>query len=75
MRVRGLRASARWHAASACRTVERLLAGGESDQAAAVLEHVPALLRLAGADVPSGAILRRMLQLRAQISRTSRRAA
>ncbi|MFM8291289.1 MAG: glycosyltransferase [Planctomycetia bacterium] len=75
MRVGGLRASARWHAASACRTVERLLAGGESDQAAAVLEHVPALLRLAGADVPSGAILRRMLHLRAQISRTSRRAA
>lgn len=75
LRPRGLRASARWHAASACRTVDRLLAAGEAEQAAVVLEHVPALLRLGGVEVPSGALLRRLLNLRARISRAARRAA
>ena len=68
-------ASARWHAASALRTAERLLAHGAIDQAADVVMHVPALLRLITADAPTSSVQRRLAALQARLSRSGRRAA
>jgi|688.fasta_scaffold52869_4 hypothetical protein len=75
LRTRTTQASARWHAASACRAAERLLARGDVEQAAGALEHVPALLRLSGTAAPAGTVLRRLATLRSRIVRAGRRAA
>jgi glycosyltransferase involved in cell wall biosynthesis len=74
-RMQTTQASARWHAASACRDAERLLARSEVHQAAGTLEHVPTLLRLGGDAVPAGTVLKRLSTLRTRISRAGRHAA
>ena len=68
-------ASARWHAASALRTAERLVAHGAIDHAATTVMHVPAFMRLITADSPANIIQRRLAALQARLSRSSRRAA
>ena len=68
-------ASARWHAASALRTAERLLARGDIDKAAATVMHVPSLLRLIAADSPTKIVQRRLASLRERIANSGRRAA
>jgi hypothetical protein len=68
-------ASARWHAASALRTAERLLARGAIEQAATTVMHVPAMMRLIGADAPTRSVQRRLADLRERIARSGRRAA
>ena len=70
-----LQASARWHAASALRTAERLLARGAIEQAAVTVEHVPAMMRLIGSDEPTRFVQRRLSDMRARIARSVRRAA
>ena len=70
-----LQASARWHAASALRTAERLLARGAIDQAAATVAHVPALVRMIAAAPPATVVMRRLASLRTRIARFDRRAA
>ena len=74
-RTRMIQASARWHAASVCRDAERLLARSEIHQAAAALEHVPALLRLGGATAPASPVVSRLATLRTRIIHAGRRAA
>ena len=67
-------ASARWHAASALRTAERLLARGEVEKAEATAMHVPAMIRLIGTDSPTRLVERRLAQLRERIARSGRSA-
>jgi hypothetical protein len=67
--------SARWHAASALRTAERLLARGAIEQAAATVMHVPAMMRLIASDSPTRIVQRRLANLRERIARSGRRAA
>jgi hypothetical protein len=68
-------ASARWHAASALRTAERLLAQGVIDKAADTVMHVPALIQMIAADSPTKLVQRRLANLRERIARSDRRAA
>ena len=68
-------ASARWHAASALRTAERLLTHGAIDQAADTIAHIPNLLRLITADSPTNILQRRLAALQSRLSRSGRRAA
>ena len=70
-----IKASARWHAASALRTAERLLAHGAIDQAAAAITHVPDLMRMITSDSPTSIVQRRLAALQARLSRAGRRAA
>lgn len=70
-----IEASARWHAASALRTAERLLAQGAVEQAAATVMHIPALMRMITADSPAKIVQRRLATLRERIARSGRRAA
>jgi glycosyltransferase involved in cell wall biosynthesis len=77
LRDRATEASVRWHAASALRTVERLLAAGEAEKAAETLAQIPGLLRLLG-DRPlrSGrAVHRRLTALRTRVAGAGRRVA
>lgn len=68
-------ASARWHAASALRTVERLLARGAGAQAAATLARVPDLIQMSGPQTGLGMVRRRLATLRERLTDTVRRAA
>ena len=68
-------ASAHWHAASALRTAERLLAQGAVDKAADTVMHVPAMMRLIASDSPTRIVQRRLANLRDRIARSGRRAA
>lgn len=69
--------SVRWHAASALRTVERLLAAGATERAAETLAQIPDLLRLLGDQPPHVArpVQRRLADLRGRMVGQSRRAA
>jgi hypothetical protein len=64
-----VQASVRWHAASALRTAERLLAAGSFDQAAAALANVPTLVRMIEAARPVRIVHRRLDSLRERVAR------
>ncbi len=75
IRDRVTAASARWYAASALRTVERLLAEGAVDQAAATLGQIPGMLRLLGPTSHQQPVHRRLATLRLQVGTRAARAA
>jgi len=64
-----VQASVRWHAASALRTAERLLAAGSIDQAAAALASVPTLVRMIEAPGSVRLVHRRLNGLRERVAR------
>jgi glycosyltransferase involved in cell wall biosynthesis len=70
-----LRASARWHAASALRTAERLLAAGDVERAATTIVQAAPLVRMIAAAPPASDVLRKLAALRGRIARSDRRAA
>jgi glycosyltransferase involved in cell wall biosynthesis len=75
IRGRIVAASARWHAASALRTAERLLADGSIDQAATTTAHIPRMLRLLGHDGEASGLHRRLAALHERLGHAARRAA
>lgn len=67
VRDAGIAASSRWHAASALRSVERLVAAGANEQAIATLAQIPGLLALGGTWPPHRPALRRFSLLRDRV--------
>jgi glycosyltransferase involved in cell wall biosynthesis len=75
IRSRTLAASVRWYVSSAMRTAERQVQNGEFTRAAVTLGHVPAILNLVADGPRNIGTARRLLTLKARVSRGLRRRA